>query len=47
MAKDPVCGMELDEKRAMYRTEFGGRIYYFCSHRCMSMFRRDPRRYAE
>jgi YHS domain-containing protein len=47
MAKDFVCGMELSEKTARYMTEFEGKVYYFCSHRCMCMFKEDPRRYIK
>ncbi len=37
MAKDPVCGMVVDEKTAI-RKEYGGRIYYFCSENCVKTF---------
>jgi YHS domain-containing protein len=30
MAKDPVCGMEVDEKTAV-KLEKDGEVYYFCS----------------
>jgi YHS domain-containing protein len=46
-AEDPVCGMKVDEKTAQYRAEYEGRTYYFCSHRCMSTFKKDPRRYIK
>ncbi len=47
MVKDPVCGMELDENTTMYMTKFEGKRYYFCSHNCISIFKKDPRRYVE
>jgi len=47
MAKDPVCGMELGEKTIRYMTEFEGKTYYFCSHRCMSMFKENPKGYIK
>ncbi len=31
MAKDPVCGMEVDEKTAPAKSEHMGKTYYFCS----------------
>ena len=37
MAKDPVCGMVVDEERAL-NAELGGRKYYFCSESCLRVF---------
>lgn len=37
MAKDPVCGMVVDEKKAIKRV-IGGRTYYFCSESCVKTF---------
>ncbi len=42
-AKDPVCGTEVDETTAQYRTEFHGKTYYFCSSMCESTFKENPR----
>jgi len=44
---DPVCGMEVNEKTASYKAEFDGKTYHFCSHTCISTFRKDPRRYVK
>ncbi len=38
MVKDPVCGMELDEKAANIKAEVRGKTYYFCSEFCLSNF---------
>jgi len=38
MAKDPVCGMYVDEKNAVYKTTVEGRTYYFCSENCLKTF---------
>jgi Cu+-exporting ATPase len=38
MAKDPVCGMYVDEKTAQYRAVVRGTTYYFCSQTCMKEF---------
>ena len=46
-AKDPVCGMKVDEKATKWRVEFEGKTYYFCSYRCMSTFKKDPRRHVK
>ncbi len=46
MAKDPVCGMELDEKKAGARVEYQGQTYYFCSPGCKAAFEKDPQKYV-
>ncbi len=38
MAKDIICGMYVDEKRAKFKVERGGVIYYFCSKSCLDTF---------
>ena len=38
MAKDPVCGMYVDEAIAIFKAEVRGRTYYFCSESCMRTF---------
>ena len=45
MAKDPVCGMEVEEKQAHNQTQYRGKAYYFCTPRCKEFFDRDPERY--
>ena len=40
MAKDPVCGMYVDEKKAKLSTEQEGLTYYFCSENCLKEFLR-------
>ena len=37
LAKDPVCGMVVDEKKAFKRV-IGDRTYYFCSESCVKTF---------
>jgi Cu+-exporting ATPase len=46
MAKDPVCGMTIDEKTAAGRTEHEGTTYYFCAPICKQKFERDPAMYV-
>ena len=46
MARDPVCGMTIDEKTAAGRSEYGGTIYYFCAPICKRKFDEDPARYV-
>ena len=38
MARDPVCGMYVDEERAAFTSEVNGKTYYFCSEACMLTF---------
>ncbi len=47
MAKDPVCGMEVDPATAAHRAEAEGQTYYFCSPGCKQTFEREPRQYAQ
>ena len=37
MAKDPICGMDVDEKTGL-RLEHDGQTYYFCSPGCRNRF---------
>jgi len=45
MAKDPVCGMDVDPHTAKFRAEHAGRTYYFCAAGCRTKFIADPERY--
>ena len=38
MAKDPVCGMYVDEKITQFKAEVRGTTYYFCSKSCLDEF---------
>jgi Cu+-exporting ATPase len=38
LAKDPVCGMYVDEKTAEYKATVRGTTYYFCSQTCLKEF---------
>jgi len=40
MAKDPICGMFVDETKATLKSEVRGRVYYFCSEACLRTFER-------
>ena len=40
--KDPVCGMDVDEKSAAGTIQHLGQSYSFCSQRCLEKFRADP-----
>jgi len=47
MAKDPVCGMTVDEKKAAARSEYKGKTYYFCAPGCKTAFDKDPEKYLK
>jgi len=34
MAKDPVCGMNVDESKAQYTSEVNGQKVYLCREQC-------------
>ncbi|MEE9600319.1 MAG: heavy metal translocating P-type ATPase, partial [Thermoplasmata archaeon] len=38
MAKDPVCGMYVDEAKVTLKATVRGREYYFCSETCLETF---------
>jgi YHS domain-containing protein len=46
MAKDPVCGMTVDEKKAAATASFQGQTYYFCSAGCKATFEQAPAKYV-
>jgi Cu+-exporting ATPase len=45
LAKDPVCGMDVDPHTAKHRADHSGRTYYFCSARCRERFVADPAKF--
>ncbi len=46
MARDPVCGMEVDERTAPAKTTYKGQTYYFCAPGCKEAFEREPEKYV-
>lgn len=40
--RDPVCGMQLDPRKAGAVLEHAGRLYYFCSENCRARFLKQP-----
>lgn len=41
-AIDPICGMSVDPARAEHRSEFQGRVFYFCCAGCKRKFDQNP-----
>lgn len=47
MVLDVVCGMEIDEKTAKWKSEYEGKTYYFCGPMCKMEFDENPEKYVE
>jgi len=47
MAKDPVCGMNVDEKTAKWKISYAGKTYYFCAEGCKKMFEKNPKKFVK
>jgi len=45
MTKDPVCGMDVEENKAQFKSEHMGKTYYFCSQSCKSVFDKNPMKF--
>ena len=46
MAKDPVCGMMVDEKKAKFKSDYNGKTFFFCASACKTTFDKAPAKYA-
>jgi len=46
MAKDPVCNMSVDEKKAAATSVHKGETYYFCAKGCKEKFDREPEKFV-
>jgi len=46
MSRDPVCGMDVDAKKAPVSAGYKGKTYYFCSPGCRETFTRTPEKFA-
>jgi Cu+-exporting ATPase len=47
MAKDPVCGMNVEESKAAAISLYKGKTYYFCAKVCKEAFDKDPEKYLQ
>ena len=45
MARDPVCGMEVDPKTAAAQSKYRDQTIYFCAVNCKVKFDQDPAKY--
>ncbi|MBI5888523.1 MAG: heavy metal translocating P-type ATPase [Deltaproteobacteria bacterium] len=46
MAKDPVCGMEVDPVKAAGKSAYKGETIYFCNLKCKARFDASPEAFA-
>jgi YHS domain-containing protein len=46
MAKDLVCGMNVNEKTAKFKSDYKGKTYYFCAQSCKTTFDKNPAKYT-
>jgi Cu+-exporting ATPase len=46
MAKDPVCGMDVQESPQAIQSTHRGKTYYFCSPGCKRSFDQNPEQYV-
>jgi len=46
MARDPICGMTVNEKTTKFKSEHEGVMFYFCSAQCQKTFESDPHKYG-
>ncbi len=47
MATDPVCKMTIDESKAAGKSEYNGKMYYFCATGCKTKFDANPQQYVK
>ncbi len=47
MAKDPVCGMDVDPATNRQKADYKGKTYYFCGPVCRRAFEADPRTFLD
>lgn len=47
MAKDVVCGMDVDPATAKHSTQYQGQTYYFCGPGCKRAFEADPQQFIK
>ncbi len=47
MAKDPVCGVDVDERFAPMHIEYQQKVHFFCSPACKEVFDRNPNHFVE
>jgi P-type Cu+ transporter len=44
---DPICGMDVEPRKAAGKHVYDGQSYYFCSHHCLAKFKEDPEKFLK
>jgi P-type Cu+ transporter len=47
LARDPVCGMNVDPATSKHRFDYRGETFHFCSSGCRTKFAADPKIYLD
>jgi YHS domain-containing protein len=47
MVLDVICGMDVEEKTAKWKSAYKGKAYYFCGTMCKQEFDENPDKYAK
>ena len=42
IARDPICGMDVETKKAAGKSVYQGQTYYFCAPGCKTKFDKNP-----
>lgn len=45
MARDPVCGMEVDERTSTAKSKISGKEVFFYCPNCKARFDKDPSKF--
>ena len=46
MARDPVCGVQVNAKAPALSVYYKGTTYFFCTAACKAAFEKNPTRYT-
>lgn len=44
--QDPVCGLNIEERSALWQSKRNGQTYLFCSKECKEQFDQQPEKYS-
>ena len=44
---DPVCGLEIDPEKSIFKTSVRGHTYHFCTKKCQNNFNNNPMEYID
>lgn len=44
--QDPVCGMKIEVDESADKSEYNGKVFYFCAPGCKKLFDANPEKYV-